>query len=157
MESFGSVHLPQRKLVAEEKLFSLFLTPFVLSPKGMLRVFNMTLNGRSHFGSMNVMQESRSKLYLLTFPVGFSIPIIFSNLNLNCSNLLDLRNLLQEVKKHSVLTFQCSNNFFRWSQNFWKISALNFKSFYRSQEQFFLTVGQNNFGNKIPLFPLVFF
>ena len=26
----------------------------------------------------------------------------------------------------------------------------NFKSFSRSLEQFFLTVGQNNFGNKIP-------
>ena len=30
-------------------------------------------------------------------------------------------------------------------------SALNFKSFSRSLEQFFLTVGHNNFGNKIPL------
>ena len=30
-------------------------------------------------------------------------------------------------------------------------SALNFKSFSRSLEQFFLTVGQNNFGNKIPI------
>ena len=29
-------------------------------------------------------------------------------------------------------------------------SASNFKSFSRSIEQFFLTVGQNNFGNKIP-------
>ena len=29
-------------------------------------------------------------------------------------------------------------------------SALNFKSFFRSLEQFFLSVGQNNFGNKIP-------
>ena len=29
-------------------------------------------------------------------------------------------------------------------------SASNFKSFSRSQEFFFLTVGQNNFGNKIP-------
>ena len=30
-------------------------------------------------------------------------------------------------------------------------SASNFKSFSRSLEQFFLTLGQNNFGNKIPL------
>ena len=30
-------------------------------------------------------------------------------------------------------------------------SASNFKSFSQSLEQFFLTVGQNNFGNKIPL------
>ena len=29
-------------------------------------------------------------------------------------------------------------------------SASNFKSFSRSLEQFFLAVGQNNFGNKIP-------
>ena len=29
-------------------------------------------------------------------------------------------------------------------------STLNFKSFSRSLEQFFLTVGQNNFGSKIP-------
>ena len=33
--------------------------------------------------------------------------------------------------------------------NFWP-SASNFKSFSRSLEQFFLTVGQNNFGKKIP-------
>ena len=31
-------------------------------------------------------------------------------------------------------------------------SASNFKFFSRSQEQFCLTVGQNNFGNKIPFF-----
>ena len=30
-------------------------------------------------------------------------------------------------------------------------SALHFKSFYRSLEHFFLTVGQNNFGNKITI------
>ena len=29
-------------------------------------------------------------------------------------------------------------------------TASNFKSFSQSLEQFFLTVGQNNFGNKIP-------
>ena len=35
--------------------------------------------------------------------------------------------------------------------NSW-LSASDFKSFSRSPEQFFLTVGQNNFGKKIPLF-----
>ena len=34
-------------------------------------------------------------------------------------------------------------------------SASNFKSFSQSLEQFFLTVGQNNFGNKIPLLTLL--
>ena len=33
-------------------------------------------------------------------------------------------------------------------------SASNFKSFSRSLEQFFLTVSQNNFGNKIPVLQL---
>ena len=33
-------------------------------------------------------------------------------------------------------------------------SASNFKSFSRSLEQFFLTVGQNSFGNKIPFLPV---
>ena len=37
--------------------------------------------------------------YFLTFPACFSIPIIFSNLNYNCSNFLDLRNLQEQVKK----------------------------------------------------------
>ena len=32
------------------------------------------------------------------------------------------------------------------------LSASNCKSFSQSVEQFFLTVGQNNFGNKIPFF-----
>ena len=34
-------------------------------------------------------------------------------------------------------------------------SASNFKSFSRSLEQFFLTVGQNNFGNKIPFLDII--
>ena len=45
--------------------------------------------------------------------------IIFSNFNSNCSNLLDM------------------------------IFIRYFKTFSRLLEQFFLTVGQNNFGNKI--------
>ena len=35
----------------------------------------------------------------LTFPACFSIPIIFSNLDFNCSNLSSLRNLQEQVKK----------------------------------------------------------
>ena len=36
-------------------------------------------------------------------------------------------------------------------------SASNFKSFSWSLEHFFLTVGQNNFGNKIPCFPYIYY
>ena len=35
----------------------------------------------------------------LTFPACFYIPIIFSNLNSNCSNSLDLINIQEQVKK----------------------------------------------------------
>ena len=47
----------------------------------------------------------QSNIYLLkvaltlTFPADSSIPINFSNLNSNCSNSLDLRNLQEQVKK----------------------------------------------------------
>ena len=44
----------------------------------------------------------------LTFPACFYIPIIFSNLNSNCSNLLYLRNLQEQVKNHSA-TKNCSD------------------------------------------------
>ena len=75
-------------------------------------------------------------------------------MNSNCSNLLYLRNLQEQIRK--ALLFQrlflpfivwrnCSNDL----KNS-RPSALNFKSFSQSLEQFFLTVGQNNFGNKIP-------
>ena len=58
---------------------------------------------------------------------------------------------------HSIsnigLTFQCLLNCSTDLKNFAnsQTSASNVKSFSRSLEQFFLTVGQNNFGNKIPL------
>ena len=62
-----------------------------------------------------------------------------------------------KLKKRSVTkncsTFHCLNTLFFWSQNVYKFSAfsLEFQTFFsRSLEQFFLTVGQNNFGNKIP-------
>ena len=78
---------------------------------------------------------------------------------MNCSNVLALRNLSEQVKKafcHQKVFcpytawINCSSDpkIFENSQP----SALNFKSFFQSVEQFFLTVGQNNFGNKIPLY-----
>ena len=51
----------KENLLPKKKLFSLFLTPFVLSPKGMLRVFNMTLDGRSHFGKAELLQLNRTQ------------------------------------------------------------------------------------------------
>mgnify|MGYP001333631398 CR=1 FL=1 len=54
--------------------------------------------------------------------------LFFSNLNHNYSNLSYLRNLQKQFKE-----------------------ALNFKKISQSLEQFILTAGQNNSGNKIPL------
>ena len=86
----------------------------------------------------------------------FLNPNIFSILDSNGSNLLDLRNLQEQVKK----TF--------WFQKLFRpftVKIVQFiskiviilelqsrisKVFSQSLEQFFLTVGQNNFGNEIP-------
>ena len=82
----------------------------------------------------------------------FLNPIIFSNLNFNCSNSLDLKSLQKQVKKHSV-TKNCSDLSLFESivlviTKFCKFLAfsLQFQKFF----SIFLTVGQNNFGNKIP-------
>ena len=52
----------------------------------------------------------------LSFPIGFYIPLILSNLSSNCSNVLDLRNLQEQVKK--ALCFKsCTDS---RSEQFWK-------------------------------------
>ena len=63
-----------------------------------------------------------------TFPVGFCLPIIFSNLNYNCSDLSDLRNLQEQIKKACWFK-NCSGLNLEWivlvtEKNFWN-SRLN--------------------------------
>ena len=53
-----------------------------------------------------------------TFPVGLKSQLhVFSNLNSNCLNVLDLKNLQEQVKKYSVskiaLTFDSLNKLFQ--------------------------------------------
>ena len=78
-------------------------------------------------------------------------------MNSNCSNSLNLRNLQEQVVKAFcyqklfwpfTVWMNCSSD----RNCFCKFSAfsLEFQKFSRSLEQFFPTVGQNNFGNKIP-------
>ena len=57
-----------------------------------------------------------------------------------------------KLNEHSVSKTIARINCYSDLENFENSepSASNFKSFSRSLEQFFLTVGQNNFGNKIP-------
>ena len=98
-----------------------------------------------------------SKIFYLFLHVSTYIQLFLSNLNSNCSNLSYLRNIQEQVKKHSVTKNWSDLSRFEQivlviSKSFAnsRPSALNFKRFYRSLEQFFLTVGQYNFGNKIP-------
>ena len=74
--------------------------------------------------------------YFLTFPACFSIPIIFSNLNSNCSNSLDIRNLQEQVKKAFcyqklfwlfTVLINCSSDLKSFEN--YRPSASNFKSF----------------------------
>ena len=109
---------------------------------------------------IEMLKDSKfGNVFFLTFSACFSIPKFFSNLNLNCSNLSSLRNFQEQVKKAFcyqklfwpfTVWINCSSHLKNF-ENSW-LSASNFKSFSRSLEQFFLTVGQNNFGNKIPFF-----
>ena len=123
----------------------------------LLHTVFMGLKTRSFLERRNSTEIIRNSYLFLTFPACFSIPIIFAISNSNSSNLLDMRNL-QEQGKHSV-TKNCPDlSLFEWimySSDLKKFasfrpSASNFKSFSWSLEQFFLTVGQNNFDNKIP-------
>ena len=75
----------------------------------------------------------------------------------NCSNLSYLRNLQEQVKKAFcyqklfwpfTVRRNCSSDLKMFANS--RPSASNFKIFSRPLERFFLTVGQNNFGNKIP-------
>ena len=77
-------------------------------------------------------------------------------MNSNCSNLLDLVNLKERVKKafcyqklfwSFTVWINCSSDLKMFANS--RSSAWNFKGYSRSLEHFFLTVGQNNSGNKL--------
>ena len=74
------------------------------------RVPIQTLKTGSNLKKLIEQQKNNKsrKKYFLTFPACFSIPIFFSNLNSNCSNLLDWEISRNKLKKHSV-TKNCSD------------------------------------------------
>ena len=76
---------------------------------------------------------NNKNFHFLIFPACFSIPIIFSNLNYNCSNLLDMRNLQEQVKKAF-----CYQKLF-WPFTVWINCSSDLKNFAnsRSLEHFF--------------------
>ena len=98
------------------------------------------------------------KLHFLTFLHVSKSQYFFSNLNYNCSNLVDMRNLQEQVKKAFcyqklfwpfTVWINCSSDFKSFENS--RPSSSNFRSFSQCLEQFFLKVGQNNIGNKIPI------
>ena len=78
--------------------------------------------------------------------------MIYSNLNSDCYNLLDMRNVQEKLKKafcyqkliwSFTVWIKCSSDLKNFENSC--CSASNFKCFSRSLEQFVLTVSQNNF------------
>ena len=109
-----------------------------------------------HSGLVKIIYTLRNGLAKLHFSCIFFPNRILIVLN----NLLDMRNPQEQVEKAFCYQklfwpFTVWINCSRDLKNFAKAqpSASNFKSFSRSLEHFFLTVGQNNFGNKIPFLP----
>ena len=70
-----------------------------------LTCFPLQLEPARQNGPRQFLSNERQNFFILvdydflTFPACFYVPIIFSNLNSNCSNSLDLRNLQEQVKK----------------------------------------------------------
>ena len=95
---------------------------------------------------------NKRKIFFLTFPAYYA-PIIFS-LDLNCSDLLYLRNIQEQLKKafcyHKLFwPFTVRTNSWPSASNF-KTKNLDHKNNFFSQ----CTV-QNNFGNKIQFFTIL--
>ena len=91
-------------------------------------------------------------IHFLFFPACFWIPTIFSNLNSNCSNLFDVRNLQIQVKAFCyqkliwsfTVWINCSSDWEKLLK--FETEGREFAKILRSLEQFILTVkGQNNF------------
>ena len=72
----------------------------------------------------------------------------FSNVNSNCSDLLDMRNLQEQLKKAFCNTKNCSSD--RKKNCNLRLKAENLQKNSLSLEHLFLTVDKNNFSNKIP-------
>ena len=87
---------------------------------------------------------------------GLAVNLIMSESG-HPSIINEMRNLQEQVEKaicYQKLSWPLAA-WMNWSSDLKKFansqpSASNFKSFFWSLEHFFLTVGQNNFGNKIP-------
>ena len=95
--------LSSKKATAEMQMLSGSQSLNSLSPANPILRHSTSTPDPNHSDS----SSPAGKDYLLNFPASFLIPIFFYNLNSICSSLLDMRNLQEKVKKHSV-TKNCS-------------------------------------------------
>ena len=77
----------------------------------------------------------------LTFPACFSIPKFVSNLNYDCSNFLDVRNLQKQVKKAF-----CYQKLF-WPFTVWINCSSDLKNFENSKFQKFFSITRTIFSH----------
>ena len=124
----------------------------------LLPIPNSTIPNMYRYFLIILMQKNDNKTTFLTFPVYFLIPILFSNLNCNCSNLSYMRNLQEQVKKAFcyqkffwtfILRTNCSSDLKNFAISL--PSTSNFEKIPWSLGQFLVTVGQKNFGDKITI------
>ena len=107
--------------------FTLILTPLCDSKEDQNEnIFPITYRSLQKQLASNLRWSTPNKEhFFLTFPACFSIPIIFSNLNSNCSNLLHMRNLQEQVKRAF-----CYQNLF-WPFTVWLNCSYDLKNFTR--------------------------
>ena len=119
----------------------------ICESEGTIQQVNQAVKTKNNFWKRNTF---------LTFPVGFEFPINFSHLNFNCCSVLDLTNLQEQVK--NTFCFKNCTDLSLFEEKFQVISKnlqiLSLQSWISKSilnlcNRLFLTVGQNNFGNKI--------
>ena len=87
----------------------------------------------------SISRHQNHKSNFLSFPACFSIPIFFANLNYNCFNLLDLRNLqdCSDLSLFEQIVQVAFSKFLAFSPEFQKFFSINRTIFsHRRSEQF---------------------
>ena len=93
--------------------------------------------------------KKKRKIVFQTFSACVWIQIIFWNLNSNCSNSSNLRNLQEQAFFWPLTVRTNFSSDCKVFANSCPSDSIS-KVFLDHKNNFFLTVGQNNFGNKIP-------
>ena len=118
----------------------------------------------THLPHTKWRENISKKAFFFYFFLHFSKSQYFFHLNYNCSNSLDKKNLQEHVEEKFCYQklfgpFNVQTNCTSDCEYLLKLEAKSreFARILRSLEHFFLRVGQNNFGNKVPFFILLQF